>query len=291
MKKIHSKGGHMETNKIRAVLAAAKYKSFSRAAEEFSYTPSAFSHMIGALEDGFGLRLFSRSSRGVELTPEGMVLLPKLQALLDSEEDLMNTASEHVTGQTRVLRIGTYSSISRSLLASLLKQFKKTYPDVKLSIRVADDLRGWLDDGRADVILADELICRSYMWVPILEDRYLAVASPKLLNGSHTVTREELYRLPHIYTDDEYLEAYFERERFEELIYFNSVDDLSILHMVKEQMGVAVLPELLLKGVSESVALFPLDPPVTRTLGFAYKKQRSYPYALKCFLNTVKKAL
>ena len=281
----------METNKIRAVIAAAKYKSFSRAAEEFSYTPSAFSHMIGALEEMMGLRLFVRSSVGVELTAEGEALLPKLRAFLDSEGDLMNTASALATGQTHLLRIGTYSSISRGFLSKLLKQFKQAYPDIRLSIRVADDLRGWLDDGRADVIFADWQICRNYMWVPMLEDRYFAVFSPKLLKRSNTMTREELYELPYIDTDDEYLEEYFDRERFRERIYFNSVDDLSILHMVQEQMGIAVLSELVLDGVSDSVLVCPLEPPVTRTLGFAYKKQRSYPPALKYFLNTVKNSL
>ena len=51
----------MDTFKIRAVLAAAETGSLSRAAEQFSYTPSAFSHMLSAFEDELGVRIFHRS--------------------------------------------------------------------------------------------------------------------------------------------------------------------------------------------------------------------------------------
>ena len=156
---------------------------------------------------------------------------------------------------------------------------------------MADDLNGWLDDDRADIIFADRLVCEKYMWVPMIEDRYFAVASPKLLDLKSFITREELYELPHIFTDDEYLIAYFDREQFRELLYFNSVDDLSILHMVREGLGVAVLPELLLKGNPEDISILPLEPPVMRTLGFAYKKRRSNPPALKYFLQSIKRTL
>ena len=47
----------METMKIKAILAAAKYQTLSRAAEDFSYTPSALSHMADAFEEELGVKL------------------------------------------------------------------------------------------------------------------------------------------------------------------------------------------------------------------------------------------
>ena len=61
----------MDTFKIKAIVAAVQHQSLSRAAEEFSYTPSAFSHMTAAFEKELGIQIFRRHSRGVELTEEG----------------------------------------------------------------------------------------------------------------------------------------------------------------------------------------------------------------------------
>ena len=83
VKKIHSEVA-MDTMKIRAVLAAAKYGSLSKAAQEFSYTPSAFSHLLASFEADLGLRLFQRSSKGVILSPQGAALLPKFEAMLSA---------------------------------------------------------------------------------------------------------------------------------------------------------------------------------------------------------------
>ena len=63
---------------LRAFEAAARLKSFSKAADELSVTPAAISHQIRALEADLGVRLFDRHSRAVELTGSARLLLPGL---------------------------------------------------------------------------------------------------------------------------------------------------------------------------------------------------------------------
>lgn len=281
----------METMKIKAVVAAAEHKSFSRAAEEFSYTPSAFSHMMGGLEEALGVRLFKRSSTGVELSDEGEALYPKLLALLQAESELEDAAAMLSHKKKYELRIATYSSIARNLLTPLLRDFRKENPNIKLSIRVADALDGWLEQDQADIIFADDQVFSKCEWSPILVDRYLAVVPPDWLPERASISREELYAHPHIFTDDEYLTRVLDRERFKELIYFKSEDDAAVINMVKAGMGIALLPELVLKHCSEDVALLELSPTVTRTLGFAYKRTRFVPFALRRFIHYVKNTL
>ena len=72
----------MDTFKVKAIIAAVQHKSLSRAAEEFSYTPSAFSHMAAAFEKELGVQIFHRHSKGVELTEAGKAIYPKLCALV-----------------------------------------------------------------------------------------------------------------------------------------------------------------------------------------------------------------
>ena len=262
----------MDTMKIKAVLAAAKHGSLSKAAQEFSYTPSALSHLLASFEEELGVRLFERSAKGVTLSAQGAQLLPKFEKMLQVEQAISDTVRALIAKNGSEVRIATYSSISRNFLSRFLADFKKEHPDIALSVHVADDLSGWLENGRADVIFADNIVLSDKELVPIATDRYWAVAPEGMLDGKESVTREELYELPHIFTDDEYLQTVFEKSRFRELIYFKSDDDHAVVQMVRAGMGVAVMPELVLQGNMRGVSLLELTPAVTRTLGFAVKK-------------------
>ena len=72
----------MDTAKVKMLFAAIECGSLSRAAQDFSYTPSAFSHMLASFEQSLGVRILERSAKGVTLTPEGEMLLPKFKRLL-----------------------------------------------------------------------------------------------------------------------------------------------------------------------------------------------------------------
>ena len=277
----------METFKIRAILTAAQHKSLSRAAEEFSYTPSAFSHMTAAFEKELGVQIFHRHSKGVELTEAGHALYPKLLAILQSEKDLLSTASELAGSTAPTLQIATYSSISRNFLSDILREFKKAYPHIRLSVTVSDVVTGWLDDGRADVLFADAPAFGDNPWTPIMEDRFLAVAPLSLGENRKIISKEELYEQPQIFTDDQPLREYFDVSQFKELTPFHSEDDLSVVNMVRAGLGIAILPELALKGHAEGVVLLELNPPLYRTLGFGYKKSRKKSSSLAAFIAFV----
>ena len=280
----------MDTMKIKAVLAAAKHGSLSKAAQDFSYTPSALSHLLATFEEELGVRLFERSAKGVTLSAQGVELLPKFEAMLQAEQSISDTVRALIAKNGSEVRIATYSSISRNFLSRFLADFKKEHPETRLSVHVSDDLTGWLEEGRADVIFADNIVLPDKELVPIATDRYWAVAPEGLLGSKESITREELYELPHIFTDDEYLQTVFEKSRFRELIYFKSDDDHAVVQMVRAGMGVAVMPELVLQGNMRGVSLLELTPAVTRTLGFAVKKGVCSP-AVNKFVKYVKAML
>ncbi len=262
----------METFKVKAILAAVEQKSLSKAAEMYSYTPSAFSHMLSTFEDELGVRIFHRSSTGVTLTEAGKMLYPQFVELVEAEKRLdavLSKISDHHKNQ---LKIGTYSSISRGFLSALIKRFRKENPDIKLYISVVDCLNGWLDEERVDIIFADNLVEGEHEWIPLMEDSFSVVAPFGMFKDKETMTREELYDHPYILTESDCLRNYFDEERFKELIHLTSEDDLSIINMVRQGLGLTVLSDLVLKDNADGVAVLRLQPPVSRTVGFAYKK-------------------
>ncbi len=279
----------MDVFKIKALVTAVRYKSLSKAAEEFSYTPSAFSHIVTSLEGELGVSLLKRTHAGVSLTTEGEKLYPQMLAILEAEEALASSAAALRGKQKKTLRIATYSSISRAFLSDVLKDFRAQNPDIRLSVDVADSHTSWLEEDRADIVFADGIVFEKNEWYPIMEDEFLAVAPPQMLGERETVRREELYEYPNIYTDDFHLRAYFDVGKFQEPIFFRSEDDLSIINMVRAGMGIAVLPALVLKGNAEGVHLLHLSPPLKRTIGFAYRKNKKNSDVLSRFLRFIQK--
>ena len=78
---------HLPLNGLRVLDAAARHLSFTRAADELAVTPAAVGQQIRALEDTLGAVLFRRTTRGLELTPEGEAGLgPLRDGFLQFEE-------------------------------------------------------------------------------------------------------------------------------------------------------------------------------------------------------------
>ncbi|TPG39674.1 LysR family transcriptional regulator [Sphingomonas koreensis] len=80
---------HLPLNGLRVLDAAARHLSFTRAADELAVTPAAVGQQIRALEDTLGVVLFRRTTRGLELTPEGEAGLAALRhGFLQFEESV-----------------------------------------------------------------------------------------------------------------------------------------------------------------------------------------------------------
>ena len=263
----------METMKIKAILLAAKYQTLSRAAESFSYTPSAMSHMADSLEEELGVKLLERNRVGVKLTEAGELLREKMDAVLRAEEELRAAAAALSDTHSESLRIGSYSSVSNYILPPLVKRFKKENPDIRVSITVSDSLRGWLENDMADVIFGDKVAVQENEHEIIMEDMYVAVVQEEMLKGRRSVSREELYSFPYISTNESSLRRYFEEDRFAEILRFDSVEDASVLSMVREGIGVAVLPTLTARKAARGLRILKLSPAISRSICFAYRKR------------------
>lgn len=276
----------METFKIKAFITAVKYKSFSRAAEDFSYTPSAFSHMAHSLNEELGVIIFKRTPTGIELTEEGEILYEKFLAIADAEDDLFATARKLSESKMLELRIGTYSSISRFILPEIIKNFKKEHPEIKVSVTVSAKLHGWCEKDMADIVFCDNMAMDKENWFPIMEDPFVAVVPEGTFPACESIEFEKLYDYPYIAVRDQIITNYIDISRFKEIIPFVGEDDDAVISMVKEGIGVAIVSALTCGNASSGVNILSLEPNLSRTLGIGYKKTPS-PSAAK-FIEFIK---
>ena len=275
----------MDTQKIKAILSAVEHKSLSKAAEELSYTPSAMSHIADSVEHELGVKILMRTPLGVSFSEEGKELYDYMKALIDAEKALTSAAATLRQSKENRLRIGTFSSISQSILPAIISQFRTVYPNIKISVSVEDSLEDWLSNDLADIIFADELSFGDNMWIPFLEDPFVAVVPVDMFKGKKKVSKKDLYEHAFISINEKVLDSYFDKSRFASVLDFESVDNVSVLHMIQHGLGVSVLPKLMMMKKISGIKTLDLEEPICRTIGFAYKKDAKQTYALKTFID------
>ena len=278
----------MDIYKISAFLLAVEKKSFSKAAEELSYTPSALSHIADSIELELGIKLLNRTFNGVELNENGKQLIDKLYAVVETEKALISSANSLKESNVN-LRIGAYSSIAQRLLPDIIKKFKQENQKVKVSIKIGNQLRAWLKEDISDVIFTDAKPDNA-KWHELLCDPYIALAPKNVLPNKKAVNKDELYDYACIvHNETVVFDNYFERNKFKEIIEFDSIDESSVISMVEKNLGIAVLPSLLVKHKSSGVHILKLKPEISRTIGFAYKTEALQNDYTAKFIKFIKK--
>ena len=113
---------------MRTFVAVTEAGQFSEAAADLSITQQAVSKRIAALEIVLGVRLFTRSARGAELTIDGEAFLPRARDLLHAAE----RAADSVRPGRRALRVDVINP--RIAPARLLRDFHRAHPDLDLDV-------------------------------------------------------------------------------------------------------------------------------------------------------------
>lgn len=121
---------------LRAFEAAARHRSFKRAAEELAVTPTAISHQISTLEDHLRVRLFERRTRQVLLTTEGESLYPVLRDGFDAFARVIG----HLTAARSRPRvtISATTAFTAKWLVPRVARFQQAHPDTDLQLHASD---------------------------------------------------------------------------------------------------------------------------------------------------------
>jgi LysR family glycine cleavage system transcriptional activator len=128
---------HLPLNGLRVLDAAARYLSFTRAADELAVTPAAVGQQIRTLEDVLGVVLFRRTAKGLELTPEGAAGLDALRrGFLEFEEAVRAMQSQQ---SSKRLTIAAPRDFTARWLAARLAAYGRTDDELGFHLIAADD--------------------------------------------------------------------------------------------------------------------------------------------------------
>jgi len=124
----------VDLNQLRTFVTVADFGHLTRAAEALHLSQPAVSGHIKALEEGFGVTLFERSSSGMSLTPSGRRLLAESAQIIDAVEHLKHSAQELRGEPTGKLKVGTVLEPSLLRVGDLLVHARELYPQIELEL-------------------------------------------------------------------------------------------------------------------------------------------------------------
>ena len=281
----------MSLKKFEAAEAVCRLGSLKKAAEELGYTQSGISHMISGLEQELGVSLLTRSKGGAVLTQEGARLMPMIRDMLTGYREILETASELSRGG--VVKIGAFTSVAVNWLPGIIRMYREKHPEFRINMMNGDynDVNIWLNNGEIDlgfIALPGPEGCRC---IPLAEDP-LAVVLPAghRLCGMDPVPIGEVAKEPLIsllQASSQDVHRALDRAGVRPEIRYTTKDDYAIIAMVREGLGVSIMPELLLKGQMTGVAVRRLSPPAFRTIALAVPEGKEKTPAVRCFEECV----
>lgn len=124
----------MEIHQLKYVVEVAKYKSFSRAADEICVAQSSLSQQINKLEEELGLKLFERTTRAVNTTDAGAEFLIYARQILSDIETAHQSMQAHIGLTKGTVNIGAISTADSMGFVSMVTAFHKIYPGLYLTI-------------------------------------------------------------------------------------------------------------------------------------------------------------
>ncbi|TCT16722.1 DNA-binding transcriptional LysR family regulator [Natranaerovirga pectinivora] len=278
----------------------ARTLSFSEASKELYISQSAVSQSIKTLEKKLNQHLFIRSTKKVQLTPEGNMLFkhiePAINLIMRGENHLMETHTLN-GGQ---LRIGASDTICRYLLVPFLNEFHKKYPNVHIKVTNSTSIEcvSLLENGSVDFIVTNfpnrrlqdntkTIMLKEFYDVFIGGSKYLKLKDSLL-------TLAELQKYPLLMLDknsttSEYLHNLFQQYGLDLIPEIEISSNDLLIDLAKIGLGIAFIPDYCLPPESNELFTIKVKEDVPkRHIGLSYSDQIPLSQAAKAFIDLIK---
>ena len=268
--------------------------SFTKTAEELGYSQSAVSQAVRTLEQETETVLIDRKKDGIGLTADGEQYLPYFQQIYQAEKNLERKEEEMKGLTNSAIRIGTFTSVSRTFLPRLMMEFKKQYPEVRFILQQGEytSIAQWVRNGSVDFGFANAEAVPGLETSILYKDEMAAVL-PKghPLTEKQVISLKDLEQEPFILLDEgEYSvpEQAFRRAGLHPKIEYKVYDDYSILAMVRQSLGVSAMYKRVLEGFEAGLAVRPVKERMERPVALVWKDWNTMPFAARKFVSYVR---
>lgn len=195
----------MNLTKYDVFFKVLETKTISQAAKELGYSQSAVSQTIKSLEEELEATLFIRQKSGVILSKDGHAYLHYLKSVQASLANLRTKKQEMKGLDQAILRIGTFTSVSRHLLPSLMKEFIEMYPNVQFELYQSEytNIEQQLLEGSLDLgFTCIDAIQRVQYQELYYDEMFALVPQSHVLANYEVLSMKQIAKYPFIQLDE-----------------------------------------------------------------------------------------
>lgn len=275
---------------LLALLAVHEEGSYRRAAAATGYSQAAITQQVAALERALGAPVFDRhpGPRPVTLTAVGREVLAAAQDLL-ARADLLDARVDALRdGRWGRLTIGTFQSVSSTLLPVVLAEVRRDEPEVQVGVVQSEDNDELVDgllSGRLDVTFLVGPVADARLTIhEVFRDPFIALLPTT--DRRKQVRLAELRDVPLVGHENcvchEMVEAGLRTAGVAPSYVFRSNDNVAVQAMVRAGIGAAVMPMLAINAADPTTRVVPLEPPLPdRSILVAVPREGAAPTAVR----------
>jgi len=284
----------MDISALRAFIAVAYHRSFSKASEQLYLTQPAVSKRVAALEGELKTQLFNRIGRKISLTEAGRQLLPKAQELINQANDMQRYASTLNDDVSGTLSVAISHHVALYRMPPILRLFNDLYSQVKLDIQFEDSEQAFSAVERGDIefaviTLPSELPANLRAQTVWQDNLHIVVGDGHPLQASKQLSLKQLATYPCVLpTVDTETHQIMRRELDKTGLKMNvqmSTNNLQSLKMLAAAgIGWSLLPETML---DKTLHVVECEKQFTRNLGLILHRKRSLSNAAQAMRELI----
>jgi len=283
----------MTISKYEVFQTVVEFGSLTKAAVSLNLTQSGVSHAINSLETELGFSLLTRDRGGVTLTSNGELILQYIRETLQCNNRLMQKVAEINGLEIGTVRIGTFTTVSSQWLPSIIKEFKHQHPSIEIKLAEGDydDINGWISKGTVDFGFVSLPVIQSFEFIPLKKDKMLCILpSERSLKHQDKISfnqiEEEDFIMPKWGNMGDVRRILIENN-LKPRIKYEVVEDQAIIGMVRNGLGISILPEMVLLNNHHNIDIVNLEKPAYRTIGIALISLKNSSPATRKFITCI----
>ncbi|MDT9206081.1 LysR family transcriptional regulator [Limnospira sp. PMC 1243.20] len=279
---------------VRVLMAVVAKGSFSEAALDLNISQSSVSRAIASLENELGIPLLCRGRFGAHLTPIGEKVLGHAQKILELRETIDHEVNLEKGLQGSKVRVASFRSAATHILPPKVAEFRSRFPNVEVKINETDPVgvEQALRTGQVDIGLVPLPRSEEFDTWEIARDEYVVLLPNSKQPIPQNLTWEELSA--HAFILYNYAECtsavreHWARWGQTLKIAYEIKEDSTIVSMVAQGLGAAILPRLAALPIPKSVKVRSLPVPLERAIGAAILSNGLHPPAVFAFLDVLR---
>ncbi|WP_075981765.1 LysR family transcriptional regulator [Bacillus massilinigeriensis] len=277
---------------LEVFLMVLKTKNFTKAGERLNMSQSAVSHAMSSLEDELGVKLIERNRKNFIITEIGEKISLMAKEIIKQREKMNQEISYSLGLQAGKVRIGCFSSVSSKWIPTIFRTFNDRFPNIQLHL-----VEGTYEEIKKSILEGD--IDLGFITLPNHEFEVISLKKDEMklilpstfeLENEEKVNLNEFHDIPFILPNagcENLIFSIFQEHKFHPKIPFEIRDTSTIIKMVKEEIGISILPELSIPDHMEGVKILSINPYTYREIGLAARSLELSP-SLRAFVEHTK---